>query len=452
MAKAKYEYDLIVIGGGAAGSVAAEIVARAGKRVAIIEQNTFGGTTATLDLPLAALTKSAHELANVRRGAAFGLRVSTVGYNFPSIRNYQNVVLKRSGMADSEQYYRTLHIDVFKNRAHFLSDHEISIGRRHITAEKFLLATGARMADTEIQGLDRVDVLTPETILHLSRPPKSLFVIGAGWLGAQLAQNFAIFGSKTYLADARKRILPAFDEEVSELFSELFQRNFGMEILTSARVVSVVPDGPLTRVTFLRGERETSVKVEKVLLAAGRSPNVDLGLENAGVEFSGEGISVNENLLTSAKHIWAAGDVLGGPTGTHVAIMEARAAAANILGGKIVPNYDNLPQVFSLLPEIAIVGLDENVLTRRDEKFRKHLAKNNSIARANISNDGQGFAKILADPRGLLLGGTIVGPSAGETIQELSLALQQQLNIRDIAELRHDFNSWAEVVRLAAAK
>jgi pyruvate/2-oxoglutarate dehydrogenase complex dihydrolipoamide dehydrogenase (E3) component len=452
MAKIKFDYDVIIIGAGAAGSVAAEVLVRRGRRVAIVEQSNIGGTAVTLDIPLSAFQTAAHEFDRTRRSAAFGLRTNTLGYNFPSVKNWQNLVLRRSGALNSEKYFKNLGIDVFRGRAHFLSSHEISIARRHLSAEKFIVATGSTTVETDITGINHSGVLTPETILDLTRPPKTLFVIGGGFLAAQLAEVFAIFGTKVILADTKKRILSEADDEVSELFAEVFTTARGMEILTSTRVVSLKRESMGWQVNYLTGEKETAIKVEHVLLATDRRANTDLGLDNAGVEFTEDGILVADNLQTNVKNIFAAGDVLGEISSPQTAIAEGRVAAAGVLGLNAVAKHDASPQIWRLSPEVATAGLNEFTLTRHNEKFKKSVVKNATILRANATDNGVGFAKILTDSHGVIVGGTIVSPAASETIQELSLAISTGLTAKQLAEIPHTFDSWSEALRLAAAQ
>ncbi|MCL2037408.1 NAD(P)/FAD-dependent oxidoreductase [Candidatus Saccharibacteria bacterium] len=454
MPKTKFNYDLIVLGSGAAGSVAAEIAARAGQKVALVEATQLGGAAPhTSDIPVGALLEAAHIFDAAQHGAAMGLRTNTLGYNYPSVRTWKDLTIKRSGASSLAEHLRGRGIDLFRARAHFLSRHEISIGRRHLSAEKFLIATGSKPLIPDIPNLDKVNYLTPETAIDLLRPPKSLFVVGAGTAGVQLAELFAIFGSKVYLAETQRRILPREDDEVSAAITETFKKSRGMEILTSARVIAVKNDSLTTRVTYLAGETEHSVKVERVLFATGRTPNTDLGLENAGVEYDQSGIKTDEFLNTSTRNIWAAGDVLGRLSTTHSALYESRIATNNLLGKpKIAPNYSIVPRVIWTSPEIAAVGATEKDLTRDDAKFHRSIIQNTSVARANVANFSAGFTKILTGAKGELLGATIMAPNAAETIGQLVLAIQSGLTAQQLAETVQPFGSWGEVVRLACAK
>ncbi len=452
--KNTFDYDLIVIGSGAGGSAAATIAVRAGKRVAIIEADTFGGDSPNWgDVPTKALLHAAQLFDEARHGARFGLRSATLGYNYPSIRAWKDLAVQRTGAGGNRRYYENQGISAFNGAAHFLSPNEISVNRRHLSASKFLIATGSQWTIPVIPGLDTVTYLTPRTILESIRPPKSLLVIGGGGIGVEIAQLMAIFGTKVYIAERASRLLPHQDAEVGSLMERVLHEQKGITTLTQTRVLSVVKDGLGKRVTISRGGVEKSIRVDEILIAAGRSPNVDLGLENATVKYAPKGIEVNEYLQTSAKHIFAAGDVLGRDSYTHTALLESRIVANNILHKtKAIPDYTATPGIIFTYPGIAHVGLSEDDCLKRDLAMNKAIAPLNSIARSNTSDFRDGFVKIIADKKGVVLGATIVAPHASEMIHELALAVKYGLTADDIAQTPHAFLSWSEAIRVAAAK
>lgn len=455
MARKKYDFDLIVIGSGAGGSAAATIAARNGQRVAVIEADTFGGDSPNWsDIPTKSLLHAAHLYDEARSGARFGLRSSTLGYNYPSIRAWKDLAVKRTGAGGNRKYYENEGIATFQGRAHFLSANEISVNRRHISAEKFLVATGSKWTLPDIQGLDLIQYLTPRTILETMRPPKSLYIIGGGSVGVEIAQLMAIFGTKVYIADIASRILPHEDEDVGQLMETLLKSQKGITTLTQTRTLAVEKENIAYRVTYTRGGVESSVRVDEVLVAAGRRPEVDLGLENAGVEYTPQGIEVNEHLQTSAKHIYAAGDVLGRSNSfAHTALLESRVAAHNILHkNQVAPDYTASPRLTFTFPGVASVGMTENECIKRDLHVKTGLAPLNIIARSNTSDFRDGFVKIIADRKGVVIGATVVAPHAAEIIHELVLAVKYGLTAAEVANTPHGFLSWSEAVRVAASR
>ena len=452
--KPQFDYDLIVIGSGAGGSAAATIAAREGKKVAIIESETFGGDSPNWsDVPTKALLHAAQLYDEARHGARFGLRSNTLGYNYPSLRTWKELAVKRTGAAGNKKFYESQGIDAFLGNAHFLSPHEVTVNRRHITAAHFLVATGSHWVAPDIQGLADIHYLTPRTILESIRPPKSLYIIGGGTIGVELAQLMAIFGTKVYLAEVAARILPKEDEEVGELIERLLLENKGVTALTQTRTLSIIKDGLGARVTFLRGGVEKSVRVDEILIATGRTPSVDLGLENASIQYTPAGIEVNEHLQTSARHIYAAGDVLGHSRHTHTALHESRVAAHNILmKTRVAPDYTASPRLTFTFPGVASVGLSEDDCLKRDLPINKATAPLGIIARSNTSDFHDGFVKVITDKKGVILGATVVAPHAAEIVHELALAVKYGLTASQVAATPHAFLSWSEAVRVACGK
>jgi dihydrolipoamide dehydrogenase len=452
--KQTFDYDLIVIGSGAGGSAAATIVARAGKRVAIIEEDTFGGDSPNWsDVPTKALLHVARVYDEARHASRFGLRASTLGYNYPSIRTWKELVVKRTGAANNRKYYENHGISAFHGKAHFLTPHEITVNRRHLSAEHFIVATGSSWVAPKIQGLSNIEYFTPRTILEALRPPKTLFIIGGGTYGVEIAQLMATFGTKVYIAEKASRLLPGFDPEVGEVIEKVLTDQKGVEVLTHSRVLSVVKEGLGKKVLISRGGTEKHIRADEILVAAGREPNIDFGLDNASIQYSPKGIEVNELLQTSTKHIYATGDVLGRESFTHSALLESRIAAHNILERtKAAPDYTGTPSVVFTTPEIAHVGLSEDDCRRRDKAINKAIAPLTIIARSNTSDFRDGFVKIITDKKGVIIGGTIVAPGAGELIHELALAVKYGLTAAQIADTPHAFLSWAEAIRVAAQK
>lgn len=454
MAKHTFDYDLIVIGSGASGSTAATIAARSGKRVAIIEEDTFGGDSPNWgDVPTKALLHAARVYDEARHGSRFGLRTTTLGYNYPSIRAWKELAVKRTGAANNRRFYESNNVSAFQGKAHFLTPHEISVNRRHFSAANFLIATGSSWITPNIQGLADTPHWTPRTILESLRPPKSLCIIGGGEYGVEIAQLLATFGTKVFIIEQAGRLLPHQDPEVGETLERVLTEQKGATVLTHTRVLSVEKEGLGKKILITRGGNEKVIKADEILIAAGRTPNTDLGLENASVRYTAAGIEVNEPLQTSTKHIFAAGDVLGRDGHTHSALLEGRIVAHNVFAKtKLTPDYTATPSIIFATPEIARVGLSEDDCRKRDLAINKAVAPLSIIARSNTADFRDGFVKLITDKKGVVIGGTIVAPHAGEMIHEVALAVKHNLTALQLAETPHAFLSWSEAIRVAAQK
>ncbi len=454
MAKHTFEYDLIVIGSGAGGSAAATIAARAGKKVAIIEEDVFGGDSPNWgDVPTNVLLNVARIYDEAKHASRFGLRTTTLGYNYPSIRTWKELAVKRTGAANNRRFYENNGVSAFHGRAHFLTPHEISVNRRHLSAAYFLIATGSSWSVPTIPGLEDLNFFTPRTILESLRPPKSIAIIGGGEYGVQIAQLLATFGTKVYIIEQAARLLPHYDQEVGEALERVLTEQKGVTVLTHTRVLSASKEGLGKALLISRGGSEKTIKAEEILVAVGAQPNVDLGLENASVTYTAKGIDVNESLQTSTKHIYAAGNVLGRDSTTHSALLESRIAANNMFERtKITPDYTAIPRLLFTTPEIASVGLTEDDCRRRDLSVKKAVAPLTIIARSNTTDQREGFVKLIADKKGVLLGATIMAPHAAELIHEIGLAVKHGLTAAQVAETPHAFLSWSEAIRVAAQK
>ncbi len=453
--KHPFDYDLIVVGSGAGGSAAATIVAKEGKKVAVVEADKFGGNSPNWsDVPMHAFLQAMQLYDTARQGSRFGLRTNTVGYNYPSLRAWKDLAVERTGTAGNRAFYHSQGIDTFEGKAHFLSPNEISVNRRHISAEHFLIATGSEWERPPIIGLDKLPYLTPRSILEQLKPPRSLYIVGGGGVGVEIAQLMATFGTKVYIAEIAGRLLPHEDEEAGDLIAQLLTEKAGVTVLTHARTISVVKDSlGGYKITYSRGETEKSLKAEAILVAGNRLPAIDLGLENAHVNYTQAGIATDTTLQTSAKHIYAAGDVLGTNHHTHTALLESRVAAYNILHkGRVTPDYAGTPTVVFTAPQVASVGLSADDCLKRDLHVDTALAPLSIIARSNTSDFKDGFVKLIADKKGVILGGTIVAPDAPDMIAELSLAVRLGLTASQLATTPHAFLSWSEAVRVAASK
>lgn len=453
MAKQTYDYDLIVLGSGA-GSVAAEMSARQGKRVAVVEPEEIGGECPNWGcVPTKALLYAADIYDAAKRATPFGIRAATLSYNYPSIKAWRDQAVHRTGTWQGKQMLEAQGITVIKGAGHFISPHEITVNRRHYSAGHFLIATGTHDFVPPIEGLEKAGYLNSRTAGTLTRPPKSLFIIGAGAIGCEYAELFSIFGTKIYMADITPRLLMKEDQEVGELMRTIFERERGMTILPNTKVMKVTKEGLAKRVHYQQGHDMKSVKVDEVLMAAGKLANVDIGLENAGVEYTPRGIKVNDHMQTTAKHIYAAGDCAGPYMFTHMAIYQSHLAGHNLWHKqKMKADYRAVPRCIFVNPEIASVGMSEDECIKRDIKYKKALAPVSIIGRANTSNVDEGFVKVLTEPDGTLIGASIVSPRAGEMLHELTLAIQLGITAQEVANTIHAFPTWSEAVRISCAK
>ena len=455
--KKTFDYDLIIIGSGAGGSVTAHQLARAGKRVAIVEAGRIGGECPNIGcVPTKALLHAAEIYEAAKNGSRFGIRGSTVGYNYPSIRAWKNLAVKRTGTYLGEEMYTEEGITVVNGRAHFIDSHTITVGAARFTAQNFLIATGSELATPPIPGLEKSGYLTFKEAIDLNRPPKSLAIIGGGAIGCEFANLFAIFGTKVYIIDIAPGLLAKEEPSVGTFLKKRFEEDYSMTVLTKTTVEKVSTYGAKKRLVLRTGKKkEEQISVDEILLATGKRAAIDIGLENAGVTHANGSIDVNDYMQTTARHIFAAGDCVGPYLFTHMATYQSRIVAHNILHPrkKAAAQYYAVPRCVFTNPEVASVGPTEAELKASNFKYKTASVPIAVIGRANTSDFKDGFVSVIAEEKtNILLGATIVSPRAGEMIHELAVAIQNNLTTQNIAETIHAFPTWSEAVRVACAK
>ncbi len=450
----KYDYDYIIIGAGAAGCSAAKSLAKKKKRVAIIERNQWGGSSAcTRDVPYSASLNFSHLYARAMYGARFGISSATLRYNYPTSLHWREKATARA-VAQAKKELEELKIDLIQGQAHFLDPHKVSVKTDEghtLSAHKFLIATGAAPHISGITGVETANCYDANTALKMRRVPKSVMVVGAGATGCELAQYFAELGSKVILVEIAERILPREDKESGEVLSEYFSKRFDIKIVPMSRVIAVEQDALGVKTFLIQAGQEKMTRVEAVVLATGSRPELDLGLENAGVKFDQHGIKVNKTLQTSQKHIFAAGDVLAGDCSTEKAEYQGGIAVMNMTGRAAnYVNYDGFIRVTDTDPQIAVVGLTEDDLVKRGRKYRSTVIPLSRVIPANTQDFRMGFIKMIAGADGKILGAAMMAPDASTAIQEVAVMIRHNFSILEIASTPHPAMSWSELVRQAA--
>lgn len=448
----RFDYEYIVIGGGTAGVVAAGQLAEAGRKVALVEQDKWGGTDYAFDIPRKTLLNVAHSYAEAVADSRMGLSSANLRYNYPTIQHYKEKIVGKTAI--TKKSLEEKGIVCIRGKAHFVGNYDVAIeGQGQISASKFLITTGASPSSEGITGLDSVKYLTPKDALETERPPKAVLIVGGGANGCEMAQFFAELGAKVVIVEMADRLLPTVDEEVGQVMEQYLSRRLGVKVFTQTKVIALEKDKVSKRVVFLRGGQEKTIRVETIILATGTAANTDLGLKNAGVSFDKNGIIVDKTLQTSARNIWAAGDVIGGISSTERASYTAEVAVLNMLGkGKTFVNYSGFMDVVNTDPQIASVGLTENDLKKKSRKYRKALVPLSAATVAATRDFKIGFIKLLADSQGRVVGASMIAPNAADVLQELALAIRHNLPLIQIASTPHVNDEWNNLVKIVARK
>jgi pyruvate/2-oxoglutarate dehydrogenase complex dihydrolipoamide dehydrogenase (E3) component len=442
----KRKQDLVVIGGGPGGLVVASVAAQVGLRVTLIEKSDrLGGDCLHSGcVPSKTFIHMARTAHIARSGAASGLLSAMPGIDYDKVIDRVGQVIDRIQQHDDPERFRSYGCEVRFGTARFISPHEVSVDEEVISGRRFVIATGSMPAIPPIPLLEKTGFETNETIFRRRSLPEHLAVIGGGPVGVELAQAFSRFGSQVSLIEAADRLLMHEDEQTSLLLREILEGE-GIQINTATQVAGVRREGEARQIALADGR---TVECDRILVATGRRPAVHgLGLEEAGVEFSREGIRVDRRLRSSQKHIYAVGDVCGPYHFTHMAEYQAGIALANIVfRTPKKTDYRVVPRVVYTDPEVASVGLTEAEAKKTGIKYHTAEFEMAGIDRAITDGHTYGRARLLIS-KGRIAGASLVAPHAGELIHELALAMQVNTKVKDIAAMIHAYPTYAQIHR-----
>lgn len=450
----RLDYNVVVVGAGAAGLVSATIAAAVKARVALVERDKMGGDCLNTGcVPSKALLRSARAVADMRRGRDFGLKESEARFDFAEVMERVQRVIRAVEPHDSVERYSKLGVECVRGDARIASPYEVDVGGRRLTTRAIVVATGARPAVPPIPGLEGISYLTSDTVWNLRQLPRRLAVLGGGAVGCELAQAFARFGSEVELIELESRLLPREDSEASSALEARLTKE-GVRVRTSTRA-RAVETGAL--VCDSAG-REIRIAFDQLLLALGRRPNAQgFGLEELGVEVAkGGNVAHDAFLRTSCPTIYVCGDVAGPYAFTHVAAHQAWYAAVNALFSpwkSCRADYRVIPWATFTDPEVARVGLSEDEAREKGVAFEVTRYRLDDLDRAIADEETHGFVKVLTAPgRDRILGATIVAAHAGELIGEFVSAMKHGIGLNGILGTIHVYPTLSEAARFAAGQ
>jgi mercuric reductase len=447
-------YDLAIIGAGSAGFSAAITAARQGARVALIGGGTIGGTCVNVGcVPSKTLIRAAETLHDASTARRFsGISASARIDDWGAVARQKNDLvasLRQAKYVDLLPAYND--IAYLEGKA-CLHEGGALVDGEPVAAAKIIIATGARPAIPDIPGIAGVGYLTSTTALELTTLPRSLLVIGGGYVGAELAQMFSRAGVAVTLV-FRSRLLPEAEPEIGQALQTYFTGE-GMNVVAGASYSSIRETSAGIALTVSRDDRPAVLEAEKVLIATGRTPNIEgLGLAEHGIERSVRGaITVDAHMRTSREHVYAAGDVTGRDQFVYMAAYGAKLAAKNALNGDSL-RYDSaaMPAVVFTDPQVASVGLSETAARAAGYDVRVSVLALDQLSRALAARDTRGLIKLVADAKTRrLLGAHILAPEGADSIQTAALAIRHGLSIDDLAEAIFPYLTTVEGIKLAA--
>jgi len=450
----RYERNVVVIGAGSAGLVAAYIAATVRARVTLIEKHRMGGDCLNTGcVPSKALIRSARLLAQMRRARDYGLRVPAVEIDFAEVMERVQRVVRSVAPHDSVERYRALGVECLHGEARITSPWTVSIdARQTLSTRAIVIAAGARPLVPRIPGIEQVRVLTSDTVWELRELPRRLVVLGGGPIGCELAQAFARFGARVTLVEMLPRLLAREDPDAAELVRERFATE-GIDVRTAHRAVRVELGRALV---CEHAAGEARFEFDALLCALGRAPNTaGFGLEELGIPLTpARTVETNDYLQTLYPNIYACGDIAGPYQFTHTASHQAWYAAVNALFApyrRFRADYSVIPWATFTDPEVARVGLNETEAKERGIAYEATLFDLAELDRAIVDEAAHGLVKVLTEPGSdRILGATIVGEQAGELIIEFITAMKHGIGLKKILGTIHVYPTLAEANKYAA--
>ena len=439
-------FDLIVIGAGSGGLTAGRFASQLGVKVALVEKHRIGGDcTWTGCVPSKALLHVAKVAHMIRTASTLGINAGNPTIKMAQVHDHIQQVIQEIYQHESLEQLEAEGIEVVMGGAKFLDSHTIQVGDRQLQGKKFIISTGATPVVPPINGLTNLPYFTHEHIFDNERLPAHLLIIGAGAIGCELGQAYRRLGAQVTLIDVQ--LLPAFDSAVGDVVEQVFQRE-GIQFVAGL-VSQVQKQGDEIFLTV----GDEIVQGDMLLVATGRKPNtIGLDLENAGIVYSPKGIHVNDRLQTTAPHIYAVGDCIGREQSTHYAGWMAVKAVRNaLLPGGSAGSTDFVPLVVFTDPEVAQVGLTiDSAREKFGEQVKVAQIEMKHTDRAVTDRAIDGFVQIVHKAGGKLLGATIVSARAGEMINEMTLALEQGLKVRDLSWAMHAYPTYGISTQILA--
>ena len=452
-------YNLVIIGAGTAGLVMAATAAGLGARVALIERHLMGGDCLNFGcVPSKGIIRASRAWAAASNAVEFGLTLppETEG-DFPTAMARMRRLRAEISRLDSAERFKELGVAVYIGNARFTARDAVKVGETVLQFSRAAICTGARAAVPTIPGLKEAGYLTNETVFSLTTLPRQLVVIGAGPIGCELAQAFARFGSDVTLIEQTSCILPREDTDAA-MMVQTRMANDGVSFAFKAIVHNITSDSGLKRVHYSVAGEKRELLVDEILVSVGRVPNVEgLGLDTAGVAYKKAGITVDPNLRTTNKQIYAAGDICFPFKFTHTADAMAQIVIQNALFphpfGLGLASTESLiiPWCTFTEPEIAHVGMYKNDAQAKGFDVETFTQTLDEVDRAVLDGEDDGFAKVHVK-RGTdkILGATIVAADAGNLISEVTVAMNAGAGLGTIASTIHPYPTQAEVLRKAA--
>lgn len=450
----KFQYDLIVLGGGAGGFVSALFAVGLGKKVLVIEKKHLGGEcTHSGCVPSKSLLKAAHKIHDIKSISKFGIQANISDINTDGALSYTRDIISNVYEEHTADKLEAQGVDVVMGAASFKDYHTIEVNGKNYTSSKFMITTGSSPVVPPVAGFENIDYLTNETIFKLEKIPVSMLIIGAGPIGIEMAVAFNRLGSKVTVIERGNGILPRDDYELVEILRKCLEEE-GIIFKTCISVLKAEQNGHVVSLTLETEKGNEILTSEKVLAATGRKANVGgLDLDSVQVKYTQRGIEVDNTMRTSVKNIYACGDVTGSFQFSHMAEYGAKTAIINAFFPiKKTTDYSSVPWCTFSDPELAHTGMLEKEAVEKYGKNNIYIYRYNfsNMDRAKTESNTIGMSKIITDKKGYIIGASILGERAGEIIHTIQYLKSLKIPLYKAYQVIHIYPTYMDVIKMPA--
>ena len=438
-------YDLVVIGAGPGGYVAAIRAAQLGMKTAIVEKDACGGTCLNYGcIPTKALYKNAEVVDEIARAAEFGVDVKGYSIDMEKVQARRAKIVKTLS-GGVEGLLKANKVELVRGAAKIMAPGKVEVDGKVLETGKILIASGSKSSKPPIKGIDNPGVITSKEALEMDHVPGKIVIIGGGVIGIEFAGIYRAFGAEVTVVEFMPKIIPAVDKEITDRLQKLLEKK-GIRFMVGTRVEEISKSGSALSVTVDKAGEKSSLPCDQVLVSTGRELDIEgLNLDGLGVTYDRKGVKVDENYMTSVPGIYAIGDVIGGVMLAHVASEEGKVCVERMAGEDARVDYDLIPSAIFTFPDVASIGLSEEQAKERGLEYEVGKFQFAGNGKALTMNAAEGMMKVIVSrDKQKILGVHIVGPNASDLLAEAAIAMRGEFTVEEAANTMHGHPTLSE--------
>ncbi|MCI6256092.1 MAG: dihydrolipoyl dehydrogenase [Clostridiales bacterium] len=438
-------YDLVVIGAGPGGYVAAIRAAQLGMKTAIVEKDACGGTCLNYGcIPTKALYKNAEVVDEIARAAEFGVDVKGYSIDMEKVQARKAKIVKTLS-GGVEGLLKANKVELVRGAAKIMAPGKVEVDGKVLETGKILIASGSKSSKPPIKGIDNPGVITSKEALEMDHVPGKIVIIGGGVIGIEFAGIYRAFGAEVTVVEFMPKIIPAVDKEITDRLQKLLEKK-GIRFMVGTKVEEISKSGSALSVTVDKAGEKSSLPCDQVLVSTGRELDIEgLNLDGLGVAYDRKGVKVDENYMTSVPGIYAIGDVIGGVMLAHVASEEGKVCVERMAGEDARVDYDLIPSAIFTFPDVASIGLSEEQAKERGLEYEVGKFQFAGNGKALTMNAAEGMMKVIVSKdKQKILGVHIVGPNASDLLAEAAIAMRGEFTVEEAANTMHGHPTLSE--------